>query len=242
MKKLLTALLLTTSAMSAVASTSPLPTDLKLPNPNEPLGEYVDMPIKSLKAVHTKGRVFYVSENGRYIFSGEVYDIWRQSKLNSFEEVKLSATRIDFDKMKIDLDRLNTISIGTGSKVVTVFVDPRCDVCHKLISDINKRALLKEYTFKLVVVPALGDESNKQARALFCAEDKKDAFSALRSNTLLKLKQKEECDTAMYDQTLLLTHFMGVEAVPYLVSHDGRQHRGRPAKIKDFLEPKAGTE
>jgi len=122
--------------------------------------EIVTLPIKGIRAVESDGQIVFISDNGRFVITGQIYDVWG----------------------RMDVDKLNTISFGHGPKDVVLFVDPRCGVCHKLIGE--AKPLAEEYTFKIVVIPALGDESNQLAKALHCAKDKTNALDALLNNTL----------------------------------------------------------
>ncbi|MDF5485055.1 thioredoxin fold domain-containing protein, partial [Vibrio parahaemolyticus] len=140
------------------------------------------------------------------------------------------AERIHFKSMGMDVDTLNTVSMGRGDKEVVVFVDPRCAVCHQLMGD--AKSLVDDYTFKFIVIPALGAESNRLAKNLYCAKDKTHALNALMNNTLGSLPSKETCDPGQYDQTLLTAHFIGIEGVPFVVAPDGRVSKGRPKNLK----------
>lgn len=219
--------------LSVAASTNAVQLDLSNPDANK-LEAVVHLPIKSLKAVEANGEIFYMSENGRFVLRGQLYDIWYKDTLDTINQINDSATRIHFNRMGTNFDDFNTISIGTGNKQAVAFVDPLCTICHKLMADAED--LGKEYTFKFVVVPALGDESNKLARHLFCAENSEDAAKAYMNNTLATVAQKENCDTAQYDQTLLMAHLLDVKGVPFVVAPDGRYSQGRPKELKSWLE------
>nr|AEZ49674.1 hypothetical protein pMR0211_0062 [Providencia stuartii] len=100
----------------------------------------------------------------------------------------------------------------------------------------DAKSLVDDYTFKFIVIPALGAESNRLAKNLYCAKDKTHALDALMNNTLGSLPSKETCDPGQYDQTLLTAHFIGIEGVPFVVAPDGRVSKGRPKNLKSWLE------
>lgn len=129
-----------------------------------------------------------MSENGQFIIRGQLYDIWAKKPLSTLAQMQDAASRIHFKRMGLDVDTLNTVSLGRGPQEVVAFVDPRCGVCHKLMRD--AKSLTKDYTFKFIVVPALGDESNRLAKILYCAKDKYDVLNALVNNTLSTLATK----------------------------------------------------
>ncbi|EHC3548719.1 DsbC family protein, partial [Salmonella enterica subsp. enterica serovar Heidelberg] len=178
--------------------------------------DIVKLPINGVRAVQSDGQIMFLSENGRFVISGQIYDLWSKKPLNTMSQMRDVAERLHFKSMGMDVDTLNTISMGRGGKEVVVFVDPRCTVCHKLMDE--SKSLVDEYTFKFVVIPALGAESNRLAKGLYCAKDKTNALDAFMNNTLASLPSKETCDPAQYDQTLLTAHFIGIEGVPFVVA------------------------
>ncbi|ECU8224391.1 MULTISPECIES: DsbC family protein [Enterobacterales] len=196
--------------------------------------DIVKLPIKEVRAVQSDGQIMFLSENGRFVISGQIYDLWSKKPLNTMSQMRDAAERIHFKSMGMDVDTLNTISVGRGDKEVVVFVDPLCTVCHKLMDE--STSLVDEYTFKFVVIPALGAESNRLAKGLFCAKDKTNALDAFMNNTLASLPSKKTCDLSQYDQTLLTAHLIGIEGVPFVVAQDGRVSKGRPKNLKSWLE------
>ncbi|WP_099360019.1 DsbC family protein [Aeromonas dhakensis] len=196
--------------------------------------DIVKLPINGVRAVQSDGQIMFLSENGRFVISGQIYDLWNKKPLNTMSQMRDVAERLHFKNMGMDVDTLNTISMGQGGKEVIVFVDPRCTVCHKLMDE--SKSLVDEYTFKFVVIPALGAESNRLAKGLYCAKDKTNALDAFMNNTLASLPSKETCDPAQYDQTLLTAHLIGIKGVPFVVAPDGRVSKGRPKNLKSWLE------
>lgn len=194
----------------------------------------VKVPVRTLQAVESKGQILFVSENGRYVISGQMYDLWNKEKtLSTLGQIKASTELLNLKAMGADVDGMNTMTIGTGAKEVVAFVDPKCAICHKLMADSKK--LGKDYVFKFVSVPALGDESNVLSRRLFCAADKGARLDAFMNGALKTLPQQQKCDTAGYDRTLLLATLIPVDGVPFVVAPDGRTARGYPANLARWL-------
>lgn len=234
-KNFLKAAAVTVMLWSAASSAQSVQLDLSDPSKNK-LDSIVSLPIKSLKAVEANGEILFMSENGRFVLRGQLYDIWYKDTLDTSAQIQDAATRIHFERMGADLDDYNTLTIGTGDKQVVAFVDPLCSVCHKLMKDAEK--LGREYTFKFVVVPALGEESNKLARKVYCAKDRQGSLNAYMQNTLDTVPQKSSCDTKQYDLTLMMAHLLDVKGVPFIVAPDGRYSQGRPQELHQWLEGK----
>lgn len=202
-------------------------------DPKNKLDKVVELPIKKLSAVEAGGEIMFISSNGRFVVKGQIYDIWYKKSLDNMAEIEDSATKVHFDKMQADFSQYNTITIGKGEKHVALFVDPNCGICHKLIKDAEK--LTDEYTFNIVVIPALGDESAELSKKLFCAEDSSLRLEALMNNAIETLKVKENCDMTNYNSTLYLATILGIDAVPYSVAHDGRIQRGYIGSLEKWL-------
>lgn len=227
-------------AVALVAPATTLATEVKktismdFNDPKNQLDAIVELPIKSLRAVEANGEIVFLSENGRFVLKGQLYDVWYRDTVDTIPQMVDASTRLHFKRLASDIDEQNVLTIGTGPKQVVVYVDPLCAICHKLMQDAQKMA--KQYTFKFLVVPALGDKSNELSRRVFCASDKDEALKSFMSNTLETLPQKESCEMAGYDNTLLLAQLLDIQAVPFVVAPDGRFSYGRPAELKKWLE------
>jgi thiol:disulfide interchange protein DsbC len=148
----------------------------------------VKLPIKGMQAVQSDGQILFMSENGRFVITGQIYDIWMKKPLSTIAQMQDAASRIHFKGMGLNVDTLNTVSMGQEPKEVVIFVDPRCTICHELMPD--AKTLTKDYTFKFIVIPALGDESNRLAKALYCAKDQRDTLNALIKIPLIRSPPK----------------------------------------------------
>lgn len=192
-----------------------------------------DLPISGMRAVESDGQILYVSSNGRFVISGQIYDIWQRKPLDTMEQIQAVTSRMDLDAIGLEPEDLNTFSEGSGEKEVVVFVDPRCPYCHALIKD--SRKYHDDYRFHFVVVPALGDESDRLARLAYCAEDKSKALNAMMDDTLSELPQQDSCDLGRYKETLVLAQLLEISGVPFVISHDGRISEGVPGDLDAWL-------
>jgi thiol:disulfide interchange protein DsbC len=194
----------------------------------------VELPIYGINAVESDGQIVFLSENGRFVISGQIYDLWQKKPLSTLSEMRDIADRFRLRDMNVDIDAMNVAKLGTGPKEVVVFVDPQCSACHQLMED--AKALKDEYTFKFVVIPVLGDKSNRLARALSCITDQDKAFEALSQRKLGSYPTS--CSSKRHDLTLLTAQLLNIRGVPYLIAPDGRVNAGRPQNmdLKAWLE------
>src|SRR5581483_5691102 len=108
-----------------------------VPNPSA-IEQMATIPSGDLKVIESKGELLFMGGNGRFIIKGGVlYDAWNRKALRTVSDVNYSANRVDLGTMKIDIADFRPLSFGTGRKHVTVFVDPRCPWCAKLMGIIR---------------------------------------------------------------------------------------------------------
>lgn len=197
------------------------------------IDDITSIPVNSLRAIESDGQIFYVSENGRYVISGRMVDVLQRKPLDTMSQIKDSVSRLSFDSLKMDIDTLNTVTIGTGPVRVVVFIDPLCPVCMKVMSD--AQSLADEYTFKFIIIPALGEKSNVLARRVQCVSDPKALVPSIMSGKLASLPTKPNCVPPGYDMTLVIAHLMGVNGVPFVIAPNGEIARGRPVDLAKWL-------
>lgn len=197
--------------------------------------DVIMLPISRLSAVSDDdGTIMFISDSGRYVISGSLIDLWEGEILTTMSEIRGSVNRLDLRGQGLDLDKLNTVTLGSGEREIIVFVDPVCPTCTKLIEDASE--LTDEYTFKFVVVPAFGGVSNDLSKQIFCAAEPEKKLDALKNQTIAQLAVKEKCPLDYYDQTLMVAHMLSIDGVPFIISRKDKQFRGRPANLKTWLE------
>ena len=209
-----------------------------------PIERIVDMGISKVRAVKGKdGTLMFIADMGHFVFTGSVYDLWQNKQLTTIEEISDAVSRMNLKSLNLRPETLNLARIGSGKDHVTVFVDPLCGWCHKLMEEVVADAELRaKYTFDFLVVPALGRSSHELSRRLFCSEkDPAKRFEALRGGRdgIEKLPAVQSCDEDGFQRTQMTSTFLGVEAVPFVIAPDGRFSRGKPADLRGFLEGNA---
>lgn len=217
---------------------------LKAAKKVSPVERIVDMGISKVRAVKGRdGTIMYIADMGRFAFTGSVYDLWQKKQLTTIEEISDAVSRMDLSGLNLKLETLNLARFGTGREHVTIFVDPLCGWCHKLMNEVVADASLRdEYTFDFLVIPALGGSSAKLAERLFCSESNAEKrFDVLRAGRegIERLPESSACANEGYERTQMTATFLGVEAVPFVIAPDGRFSRGKPASLRGFLRGRA---
>ena len=183
--------------------------------------------------------MLFVSDNGRYVFTGHAWDLWHGAKLETLEEGTGLASRIDLKRLGLDPAALGALDLGSGAAEVVVFVDPRCPHCRGLLEQLP--ALAAKYRFRLVPLPVLGPDSETAVARLGCLAEKdpSSAREALLAGKTDRLPAPDgTCGQAPAQRALVTAQLLGVAGVPYLIAPDGRLQQGVPADLEAWLEGK----
>jgi len=201
-----------------------------------------DLPISGLKMIKTGEQTVFISSNGRFAFyGGKLMDVWTQQEIKDLPDIDKIANRIDLSRMKLNVDDLGPVTIGYGKESVLIFIDPRCPYCGKVMKDLQ--ALQDKYTFKLVMVPILGTESQNIVVQLACQLGSKDnkTKDAVRERLLkqdyagLATEPPAQCNKEPLQKAVVTAKLFGLQGVPFLIAPDGRTHNGAPEVLVDWL-------
>lgn len=189
--------------------------------------EWAALPINGLVMASKEGKIRLVSDNGRFVIDGKLYDTWNKEFVETLDQAHRTMSYIDLKKMNLNVDDLAPFTYGKGPKQVTVFIDPYCQWCKKLIGEM--KGLEKEYTFKILPIPVLGDRSNVMVRTEHCAADRNAAYAAATTGMGyddLKADPTKPCDTEALGKRLITAQLFGIKGVPYMIRDDGLVHQG----------------
>lgn len=191
-------------------------------------------------AVELEGRdgIAFISQNGRFVLRGLVFDMWTGETLSTLDDIRKSKTSVNINELGLKNEDVDPFILGTGAKRVTIFVDPLCPFCAQLFDQITADpSLEEEYTFVLYTVPFLGDDSAKAVTALSCAKDRARALEALLSKDRRWMQgvDTEGCDLQPIMKRTIMSQMIGVTGVPFLVGPQGGINRGLPQDLRTFL-------
>jgi thiol:disulfide interchange protein DsbC len=232
------------SASAALATTPPKPevSDIAASLLSIKIDGMQDLPISGLKMVKTGAQTVFISSNGRFAFyGGKLMDVWTQQEIKDLPDIDKIANRIDLSRMKLNVDDLGPVTVGHGKESVLIFIDPRCPYCGKVMKDLQ--ALQDKYTFKLVMVPILGAESQNIVVQLACQLGSKDnkTKDAVRERLLkqdyagLATEPPAQCNKEPLQKAVVTAKLFGLQGVPFLIAPDGRTHSGAPEVLVDWL-------
>jgi thiol:disulfide interchange protein DsbC len=199
------------------------------------------LPIHGLNMVKAGGKTFFMSDNGRFVITGTLLDVWNRVAVTELDQVDQIVNRIDLSKMKLKIDDLGPATVGNGKAQVVVFVDPRCPYCGKVQKQMD--ALKSQYTFKLVPIPVLGPESQSLVVKIGCllqTQSKDKARDALMQQAYDSLPSEidSKCNREPMQRAMVTAKLFGIDGVPFLIAPDGRTFKGAPDNLADWLADK----
>jgi thiol:disulfide interchange protein DsbC len=221
MRKLCFALLMAiaASAISAEPATKAAATDPRVEIakkfPGAKPEDIVPSPIKGILEIHLGGDVAYISADGRYLISGDLFDVDARTNLT---EAGRSDTRKKL-LAKLDEKEMIVFAPDTATKhTITVFTDVECGYCRKLHSEIDKLNKLG-VRVRYMAYPRAGPNTADWAKmeAVWCSKDRKTALTQAKLGNDPKAAS---CATPVAKQ-YELGEKMGVRGTPAIFTMTG---------------------
>lgn len=189
----------------------------------------VHLPATAIFATENNGRFAVITDTGRFIIQGTLYDVWNQQEINSVEEARWAATHIPLDKANVGFQDLEPYSVGQGEKVVYLFSDIQCGFCKDLIAE-ARRGLPEGYRLDIIMLPLLGAESHRRTADIHCASDRAQAWNAAVTGDMNTPLDATDCDLSVLDKRMTTAQFIGARNVPFLIRDDGLVQQGAPTE------------
>jgi thiol:disulfide interchange protein DsbC len=173
-------------------------------------------PIPGLYEVAMGGLIAYVTPDGKYLVSGNIYDL--------DTEVNLTATRRNAARAKAlaaaPESEMIVFSPPNPKMTVTVFTDIDCGFCrkfHNQIADINKAGVRVRYLMFPRTGP--GTESWRKAESVWCSKDRREALTRAKKGEDLKTKPCSDASAIKAQYTM--GEDLGVEGTPAIFTQGG---------------------
>lgn len=193
--------------------------------PGAEVTEVAETPLKDVFRVQVNGREWlHVSEDGRYLFSGDIYEIRGPKDLVNLSEQQLEGPRSEA-LAKLDMDDLITFPAEEEKAEVFVFTDVSCGYCqrlHRQMSAYNDFGITVHY----LAFPrgGLEGEAAETMRAVWCEEDRKEALTAAKLQGVTGTPA-EMCAAPVGEQYQLGLK-LGVGGTPAIFTPEGRSLGG----------------
>lgn len=189
--------------------------------------------IKGIFQVTRGPSIVYVTEDARYIFSGDIIDI--NNKFENITEQSRRHARVSAIK---DIAAKNAIIFAPKEvkNTVTIFTDVDCGYCRKLhgqIKAFNDKGIAVQY----LAFPRSGPDTDsyKKAINIWCSDNKNQAMTTAKSGKPVK---KQICDTHHINEQFQLGVLMGVNGTPTMILENGTVIPGylTPEKLEQVIQ------
>ena len=173
-------------------------------------------PIPGLYEVTMGGLIAYVTADGKYLVSGNVYDLDTQANLTATRRNSARAKALS----AASEDKMIVFAPPSPKMTVTVFTDIDCGFCrkfHNQIAEMNKAGVRVRYMMYPRTGP--GTESWRKAEAVWCAADRRDALTRAKRGE--EIKSKSCPGAASIQAQYMLGDDLGVEGTPAIFTESG---------------------
>ncbi len=219
MRKLCLALLLVIGGSALAAEPAKAPADpraeIAKKLPGVKAEDIVPSPIKGIFEIRMGGDVAYVSADGRYLISGDMFDI--DSRENLTELGRADARRQLLSKLN-EKDMI-VFAPQQTKHTITVFTDTECGYCRKLHSEIeqlNKLGVRVRYMAYPRAGPGTADWNKMEA--VWCSKDRRGAITQAKQGRDVKAPS---CGATPVAQQFELGEQMGVRGTPAIFTTSG---------------------
>ncbi|VAW93489.1 Thiol:disulfide interchange protein DsbC [hydrothermal vent metagenome] len=194
-------------------------------------GYIKESPIPGLYEVAVGSQIFYFYKDGRYVISGDLFDM--QKGLNLTQAARYEAQMVALRTPKPEnVEALNKMGEakmivfapkGKVKHTISVFTDIDCGYCRKLHKEMSKyNALGIKIRYLAYPRAGVGSGSYKKAVSVWCADDRKKALTLAKNGAEI---EEKTCDNPVQEQMALGEKF-GVTGTPALILENGQLYPG----------------
>ncbi|MBW8823972.1 MAG: DsbC family protein [Xanthomonadales bacterium] len=200
-------------------------------NPQLKVDRVAAAPMPGFRELIVAGQTLYVSDDGRYVMQGNLYDTVAKKDLS---EATMSALRRE-ELAKVPASQRIVFAPANPKYTVSVFTDIQCGFCQKLHSQIaqyNAQGIAVEYLAYPRMGPASDDFS--QMEAVWCSADRGKALTDAKNGKRISAPRCSSPVAMEYD----LGQRLGLTGTPMIVAPNGVAAPGYldPSRMKQWLD------
>ena len=194
-------------------------------SPDFKVDEIAPSPIKGVSEVLVGPRLFYVTNDGKYLFQGSLIDIKTRTDIS---EERRKAARLKAVNAMSE-DEMIIFPAKKPRHTITVFTDIDCGYCRKLHDEIDQYNA-RGITVRYLMYPRSGvnTPSYYKAVSVWCEDDRNVALTDSKSGKTLP---RASCDNPVKAH-MELGELLGVRGTPAIVLDDGEMMPGYVPAVK----------
>ena len=200
-------------------------------NPTINIDQIGPAPLKGFRQVIVDGQVLYVSDDGKYLLQGALFDTATREDLGKAALAKLRT------KLLATIPAADRIVFAPPNPkyTVTVFTDVECGYCRKFHSEIaeyNRQGIAVQY----IAFPrmGLGSDDFRKMVSVWCAPDRRKALTDAKNDRPTTARNCKNPVTMEYD----VGRRVGLQGTPMILAADGTELGGYlpPDKLRAALD------
>ena len=164
----------------------------------------------------------YVSEDGEYLISGDIYKITQQGLVNK-SDARRNYQRISL-LQELDEQEFITFEPDSVNHTVYVFTDVDCGYCRKLHSEIDSY-LQSGIQVNYLAYPRAGINSDSfdKISSAWCNDDPNYSLTLLKQGKNIDTK---DCKDNPVEKHFNLGNAIGVQGTPSIITNEGKMIPG----------------
>ena len=195
--------------------------------------QVISSPVDGWYIIKKGAYVAYISEDGRHLIQGDMYNLDTQTNLS--EKIRNDSRKDVISEYPVE----EMIVFEPSKKLhsVTVFTDVDCTFCRRLHNQIDEY-LDAGIEIRYPLYPRSGPKSASWviAEQVWCSDDRNTAL------TLAKIDQQlesQDCDSSAISAHYMLGQDVGLQGTPAIVLEDGSMVNGyvSAAQLAKIISP-----
>ncbi|MCC7248073.1 MAG: thioredoxin fold domain-containing protein [Lysobacter sp.] len=172
-------------------------------------------PIPGFREAIVGGQVLYVSDDGKYLLQGSLFDMQEKRDLS---QIGISVLRRDELAQIPQKDKIVFAPVGKAKHTVNVFTDIECGYCQKLHQDIgeyNRLGIAIQY----LAFPRAGTASQdfRNMESVWCSADRRKALTDAKGGQAVAPKTCSNPVNMQYQ----IGQKIGLQGTPMVVTQEG---------------------
>lgn len=186
--------------------------------------EPVKTPVEGIFEVQYGSSLGYLSQDGRYLFMGNLIDLKQGQNLTDFTRRKIAVAEINQVALQ---DKTVFAAIGEEKAVLNIFTDTSCPYCQKLHGEISN---LQEAGISVHYLPyprgGIRGPGYQTLKQVWCAKDRVKAMTIAKGHETGDLPAGDCENATLVDEGFALGKKVGVTGTPALFKSNGEMIQG----------------
>lgn len=203
--------------------------------------EVVPLPMNRLLISEKGSNYNILSDNGRYVFKGSIYDTWEQKSIENMDDARYSANHMDLNAADLDISDLKPLRYGNpqGEADITAFIKPTTGPTGNFLRALDGSGLSAD----LIVHESLRIPEEALVASACPSDPAKAAEQFVAQEDLADIAYEENCDSIVMTLRRVTKYLLGYEDFPIVIHNKtNKVHSGFIDSWENFIFDKVDTQ